>query len=205
VDPSGVPTLLGPITVQNGVAKAEFTTPLNQFMMVLSPAEGLTAVTPANVIFTSDVPTGFTVVPRHVMHGHAAGVAASTIVSYDVPMLGLSTFGDTERTVKMKFGGELSGLDGKAYIDREKGTTKIRMEFDDMNKVPRNKRFILWAYSPEGKYTKLGQVVNSGRRDEAKIVTETSLTDFGLLVTAEDSEVSVPTSKIFSVFTIQTQ
>ena len=32
VDPAGMPTLLGPITVTNGIAKAEFSTPMNQFM-----------------------------------------------------------------------------------------------------------------------------------------------------------------------------
>ena len=41
VDPAGVPTLLGPVTFQNGIAKTEFTTPLNQFMLVLSPNEAL--------------------------------------------------------------------------------------------------------------------------------------------------------------------
>src|SRR5687768_14478349 len=41
VDPAGSPTLLGPIKIENGIAKAEFMTPMNQFMMVLSPTEGL--------------------------------------------------------------------------------------------------------------------------------------------------------------------
>ncbi len=31
VDPSGVPTLLGPVMVENGAAKSEFTTPMSQF------------------------------------------------------------------------------------------------------------------------------------------------------------------------------
>src|SRR4051794_13449566 len=37
VDPSGAATLLGPLSFSNGVATADFTTPLNQFMVVLSP------------------------------------------------------------------------------------------------------------------------------------------------------------------------
>ena len=37
VDPTGTPTYLGPLTVTNGVAKAEFSTPMNQFMLVVSP------------------------------------------------------------------------------------------------------------------------------------------------------------------------
>jgi hypothetical protein len=104
--------------------------------------------------------------------------------------------------VKLKFDGELTGLEAKAYIDREKGVTKVKMNFDDMKKVPANKRFTLWTYSPDGKYAKLGHVVNSGRRDEAQIRSETTLTDFGLFVTAEDADVPLPTSKVYSVFTV---
>ena len=44
---------------------------------------------------------------------------------------------------------------------------------------------MLWAVSPDNKYTKLGQVVNTGRRNEAEIKSETTLTDFGLLVTLQ--------------------
>jgi hypothetical protein len=32
--PIGMPSLLGPVTFENGVAKAEFSTPMNQFMVV---------------------------------------------------------------------------------------------------------------------------------------------------------------------------
>jgi hypothetical protein len=202
VDPSGTPTYLGPITVTNGVAKAEFSTPLNQFMLVVSPSEGLTAIEPTSVVFTSAVPTGYAVVPKRVSENRVAEVKGDMRFRYDVPMLNISTFPDTEKEIKVKFTGELQGLEGKAYIDREKGTTKIKMHFDDMKKVPANKRFTLWTVSPDGKYTKLGQIVNAGGRDEAEIKSETSLTDFGLFITAEDTDVTVPTSRIYSVFSV---
>lgn len=201
VDPTGTPTYLGPITISNGVAKAEFTTPMNQFMLVVSPNEGLTAVAPNNVVFQSAVPTGYAVVPRRVSENRVAEVAGDVRFKYDVPMLNISTFPDTEKEIKMKFTGELQGLEGKAYIDREKGATKIKMKFDDMKKVPANKRFTLWTVSPDGKYTKLGQIVNAGDRSEAEIVSETALTDFGLFITAEDTDVTAPTSRIYTVFT----
>ena len=201
VDPTGTPTYLGPITISNGVAKAEFTTPMNQFMLVVSPNEGLTAVAPNNVVFQSAVPTGYAVVPKRVSENRVAAVAGDVRFKYDVPMLNISTFPDTEREIKMKFSGELQGLEGKAYIDREKGATKIKMKFDDMKKVPANKRFTLWTVSPDGKYTKLGQIVNAGDRSEAEIVSETALTDFGLFITAEDADVAEPTSRIYTVFT----
>ena len=207
VDPAGMPTLLGPITVQGGIAKAEFSTPMNQFMLVLSPTEGLTAIDTATPVFyRSTVPTGFAVVPRRVSENRVVAVSPSVVdrdpFKYDVPLLNVGTFGEDEREVKMKFTGELDGLEGKAYIDREKGMTKVRMHFDDMKKVPANKRFTLWSYSPEGTYTKLGHVINSGRRDEAEIRAQTTLTDFGLFVTAEDADVTVPTSRIYSVFRV---
>ena len=207
VDPTGVPTLLGPITVENGIAKAEFSTPMNQFMLVVSPTEGLTAIDTATPIFyRSALPTGFAVVPRRVSENRVVKVAPAVIdrgdpFAYNVPLLNVSTFGDSEREVKMKFTGELDGLEGKAYIDREKGMTKIRMHFDDMKKVPANKRFTLWTYAPDGTYTRLGHVTNSGKKDEAEIRAQTVLTDFGLFVTAEDAMVTVPTSRIYSVFT----
>lgn len=206
VDPAGMPTLLGPITVTNGIAKAEFSTPLNQFMLVVSPTEGLTAIDTATPVFyRSALPTGYAVVPRRVSEKRVVAVGPAVVSreggAYEVPLLNVGTFGDQEREVKLKFGGELSGLEAKAYIDREKGVTKVRMHFDDMKKVPPNKRFTLWTYSPDGQYSKLGSVINSGKRDEAAIKSETTLTDFGLFVTAEDADVTVPTSKIYSVFT----
>jgi hypothetical protein len=206
VDPSGVPTLLGPITITNGVGKAEFSTPLNQFMLVMSPTEGLTAIDTATPVFyRSSIPSGYAVVPKGVSENRTVKVAPSVIsrenAAYDVPLLNVGTFGDKEREVKMKFTGELTGLEAKAYVTRGKGATKVRMHFDDMNKVPKNKRFTLWTYSPDGQYSKLGSVINSGKRDEAAIKSETALTDFGLFVTAEDADVTVPTSRIYSVFT----
>lgn len=164
VDPAGMVTHLGPVTVTNGVAKAAFSTPLNQFMLVVSPMEGLTAITPTNTVFTSAIPTGYAVVPKRVSETRTAQVAGDVRFKYDVPLLNISTFPDTEREIKMKFDGELSGLEGKAYIDREKGTTKIRMHFDDMKKVPSGKKFVLWTVSPSGEYVKVGQIVNSGKR-----------------------------------------
>jgi hypothetical protein len=73
-----------------------------------------------------------------------------------------------------------------------------------MNKVPKDKRFVLWASTPDGQYTKLGQVLNSGKKDEAEIKSETSLPDFGLFMTVEDADVTVPSSTVYSTFTVGT-
>lgn len=204
VDPAGAATFLGPITFTGGVGTATFDTPLNQFMVVLSPTEGLTTFDPTTaVMFRSDVPAGYTIVPRRVVGDtKAVAVAGTPASAYDVPMLNVHTFGDKTRELKIKFGGDLQGLEGKAYLTYKKGGTKVKMHFDDMNKVPKGQRFVLWAASPDGTYTRLGQVWNSGKKDEAEINTTTPLDDFGLFMTAETGEVTVPTSKIYSTFTV---
>jgi len=207
VDPSGVPTFLGPVMVENGLAKAEFTTPMNQFMLVLSPNEGLTAfdqTTP--VVFRSTVPKGYAVVanrPSSPVMADDKQVAGSQAVSstYDVPLLGVSGFEKGETEIRIKFSGELEGLKGKAYVDNSKqGVTKIKMRFDDMKLAPKQKRYVLWAVSPTKEYTKIGQIINTGGRQESEIRGETALADFGLFVTLEDKDVLQPTGTVYAPF-----
>lgn len=201
VDPSGTPTLLGPVTLANGTGRAEFTTPMNQFMVVLSPTESMSTYDPTTAYYRSEAPQGYAIVPR-VQTGTLNAVASAERVgsSYDVPLLGVPKMGGKTTEVRVKFSGELQGLDGKAYLKPEGGKTSIKMRFGDMRKVPQNKRFVLWASSPDGTYTKLGQVINTGGRDESEIRTETALTDFGLFLTVEDTDVNTPTGRTYSSF-----
>jgi len=201
VDPSGTPTLLGPVTLTNGAGRAEFTTPLNQFMVVLSPTESMSTYDPTSVYYRSEAPQGYAIVPRVQTSTLKAVASAEQVGStYDVPLLGVPKMGGKTTEVRVKFSGDLQGLDGKAYLKPEGGKTSIKMRFGDMKKVPMNKRFVLWASSPEGTYTKLGQVINAGGRDESEIRTETALADFGLFLTVEDTDVAAPTSRTYSSF-----
>jgi len=203
VDPTGTPTLLGPLTVTDGVSTAEFTTPMDKFMLVLSPTEGLTGVTASNVILTSEVPTGFTVIPRTGAVVPTSAVAASVVTRYEVPLLNVSSFGKDAKTATLHFReGELKGLDATAHIHRHDDGTTVRVEFNDLKKVSPTKRFVLWAYAPDGTYTRLGRVYNYKNKDEAAMEAKTSLKDFGLLMTVEDTDVTVPAGRIWSVFTI---
>jgi len=202
VDPSGAATYLGPLTFTGGVAKTEFDTPLSQFMVVLSPNEGLTTIDPTTaVMFRSDVPSGYTIVPRRVVGDTSARAVANTS-GYNVPVLNVPSFGDKTRELKIKFNGDLQGLEGKAYLSYKKGGTRVKMHFDDMNKVPKGQRFVLWAAAPDGTYTRLGQVLNSGKKDEAEINTTTALNDFGLFMTVENADVTVPTGTVWSTFSV---
>ncbi len=207
VDPSGAVTYLGPVNAEKGMAKAAFKTPLNQFMLVLSPNEGLTTIandTP--VVFRSAVPKGYAVVNNRVtspISGDDKQVAGTRTVSstYEVPLLGVSGFEKGETEIRVNFSGELEGLKGKAYLDNSKaGLTKIKMRFDDMKMAPKQKRYVLWAVSAAKEYTKIGQVINNGERAEAEIRGETALKDFGLLVTVEDKDVLQPSGKMYSTF-----
>lgn len=215
VDNMGKATLIGPATVENGISKTTFTTPLNQFMLVLSPTENLTAIdTNTAVAFRSVVPQGFAVVPTgNRVESDGSGLkenqtaTTSTVASaYNVPLLGVPAFDKGTTEISIAFTGELEGLKGKAYIDpRNDGSTRVKMRFDDMKMAPKQKRFVLWASSADGKYTKLGQVINTGQRQEGEIRSETAMKDFGLFVTVEDTDVAQPTSKTYSVFTISNQ
>ena len=213
VDNFGKVSLIGPATVENGISKTTFTTPLNQFMLVLSPTENLTAIdTTTPVVFRSSIPQGFAIVPRgnrveddgKNLKENQKATTTEVASAYNVPMLGVPAFDKGTTEISIAFSGELQGLKGKAYIDpRTDGSTRVKMRFDDMKMAPKEKRFVLWASSPDGKFTKLGQVVNTGARQEAEIRSETAMKDFGLFVTVEDTDVAEPTSKTYSVFTIK--
>ncbi|HEV7646189.1 MAG TPA: hypothetical protein VGO50_19805 [Pyrinomonadaceae bacterium] len=205
VAPTGAASLLGPLDVVNGVASQSFSTPLNQFMLVLSPVENMnTFDTSSAVSLTSALPTGYAVVPRAVTSSEGSKQVATTEAvgsAYEVPLLNVPSFGDKTAEIRINFKGALSGLKGKAYIDNSKsGAKQIKMRFDDMKMAPKEKKLVLWASSPDGKYIKLGQVINSGKRQESEIRSETSLNDFGLFVTVEDNDVEQPTSTVYSVF-----
>ncbi|MEZ5428289.1 MAG: anti-sigma factor [Pyrinomonadaceae bacterium] len=104
---------------------------------------------------------------------------------------------------EIDFSGCLDGLKGKAVVSpRLDGTTRIVMRFDGMRNTPEGKRYVLWALEPNGRYHKLGQVVNTGERQRAEIHCEVFLRDFNLFITVEDEDIDVPTGPVFSVFSV---
>lgn len=207
VEPTGHVTLLGPITATNGTATFSTTTPLNRFMMVLSPDANLTTITPTTrVLLRSAVPQGLAVVPlssRGERDGAAVGerVSATTTggatPAYAAPMLGIPGFRrGTDTEMKINFSGEMTGARANVYLEpRKDGPTTIKMRFHELKDAPAGRVYVLWAVSPDNKFVRLGQIVNTGQRNEAQIQTETALQDFGLFVTLEE-EHSTPTGTI---------
>ena len=76
------------------------------------------------------------------------------------------------------------------------------MRFHDLKEAPADQKFVLWAVSPDNKFVKLGQVVNAPGRNEAEIKSETTLTDFGLVVTMEAADGDMPTGPTIGTITI---
>lgn len=211
VDPMGKFTLLGPVTVSNGVATHTFTTPMDKFMLVLSPEAELTALaenTP--VFFRSTAPEGLAVIPvrqtgdetvRAVGEPVAAtattatavtpagNVTTTTTANYSVPMLGVPGFKRGEDTmVKVKLAGEMTGSRVNFTIEpRKDGPVMIKARFHELKEAPAGKRYVLWAVSPDQTFTRIGQIVNTGTRNEAEIRGEVAMQDFGLLITTEDA------------------
>jgi ABC-type Fe3+-hydroxamate transport system substrate-binding protein len=209
VDPAGTVTLLGPTSIANGASQVRFTTPMDKFMLVLSPNEGLSSFnndTP--VVFRSAVPQGYAVVgnrPSSSMNeDKQVAMSAPVSSTYEVPLLGVQSFSGKTTETRINFTGDLQGLKGKAYIKaRKDGTAQIKMRFDDLKMAPKQKRYVLWAVSPEKAYTKIGQIINTGARQEGEIRGETALKDFGLFVTIEEADVTQPTSTMYSTFTLR--
>lgn len=200
VDQSDKVTLLGPVTVNNGTGTATFKTSLNQFMLVLSPEANLTSMgTDTKVVLRSGVPQGMAVVP--VAHsgskdGAPVGerVTATTTPggtsAYNAPLLGIPNLRrGTDTHMRVRFSGDLTGARANIFLlPRNDGPTQIKMRFHNLKRAPAGKRIALYAVAPDNTFTKLGQVINTGLRNEAQIQTETALGDFGLLVTLEDAK-----------------
>jgi hypothetical protein len=209
VDPTGKVTLFGPVTVNKGIASFETTTPMTQFMMVLSPDGNLTAVdTNTNVVLRSTIPEGLAVVPLASYGEHdgapvgervAARTSAAPATAYNVPMLGIPGYRrGTDTQMKIRLSGPMTGSRANVSLEpRNDGPTTIKMRFHELKDSPADQVFVLWAVSPENKFVRLGQIVNTGQRNEAQIQSETDLADFGLFITAEPvGEAASPTGVI---------
>ena len=216
VDDKGVVTALGPVTISNGVGTLEATTPLSKFMLIASPETALTAYDPnTQVVFRSAVPAGFSVIPvtrsasgETVSAVTAPATATTTVTApttttaatavtkttYTAPLLGIPSFKKGDDTkIKIDFTGAMSGARANVFITPEKGgPTKVEMRFHDLKEAPAGQKFVAWAVGPGGEYVKLGEIVSMGNKNEAEFKTETTLADFGLLITMESAIGAAP-------------
>jgi len=117
-----------------------------------------------------------------------------TKTTYSVPMLNIPAYKTGDDTkIKVDFSGALTGARANVFITpRKDGPTEVKMRFHELKEAPAGQKFIVWAVSPDNKFVKLGQVVNTAGRNEAEIRSETTLPDFGLVVTMESAEGEMP-------------
>jgi hypothetical protein len=194
IDDVGAVTSLGPVAISNGVGTLETAAPLSKFMLIASPEADMTAYNQnTKVFFRSAVPEGYAVIPLTSAAGEkvsAVSTPGTTPASaYTVAMLNIPSYKKGDDTkIKVDFTGALTGARANIFITpRKDGPTEVKMRFHELKEAPAGNAFILWAVSPDNKYIKLGQVLNTPGRNEAEIQSETNLRDFGLLVTLEDA------------------
>jgi len=199
VDDTGAVTALGPVAITNGTGTFSAATPLSKFMLVASPEPALTAYDPnTKVFFRSGVPEGFAVVPLTSASGEKVAAVSTTgstpATASRVPMLNIPAYKKGDDTkIKVDFAGALTGARANVFITpRKGGPTEVKMRFHELKEAPAGQKYILWAVSPDNTYSKLGQIVNAPGRNEAEIKSETTLPDFGLMVTMESAEGESP-------------
>lgn len=195
VDDTGAVTSLGPVVLSNGTGKFSATTPLSKFMLIAAPDESLTAYDPnAKIYFRSAVPAGFAVIP-HSTSATGETVGASTTPGTTpatvatVPMLNIPVFKKGDETkIKVNFSGAMTGARANVFIEPKKNgqETAVNMRFHELKEAPAGKVYVLWAVTPDNQFTKLGEIYNAKGTNEAEIKANTTLADFGLLVTMEE-------------------
>jgi len=76
---------------------------------------------------------------------------------------------------------------GEAKVESKQGYIEIEVEFDDLQSAtrfgPEYLTYVLWAITPEGRATNLGEVILNGTKSKLNVSSE--LQAFGLIVTAE--------------------
>jgi hypothetical protein len=147
------------------------------------------AAAPTTTVTTAPT-TGATTTTTVVTPAAGTQVAAT----YTAPMLNIPAYKKGDDTkIKVDFTGALTGARANVFITpRKDGPTEVKMRFHELKDAPAGQKFILWAVSPDNKFTKLGQIVNAPGRNEAEIKSETTLTDFGLVVTMESADGEMP-------------
>jgi hypothetical protein len=148
---------------------------------VSATAQTTTTTTPGAVVQS---PSGTTVVVP----------MTETRTTYSAPLLNIPAYKTGDDTkIKVDFTGALTGARANVFITpRKDGPTEVKMRFHELKEAPAGQSFILWAVSPDNKYIRLGQVVNTGGRNEAEIRSEVPLPDFGLIVTMESAVGEMP-------------
>ena len=76
---------------------------------------------------------------------------------------------------------------GEAKVESKQGYMEVEVEFDNLQSAtrfgPEFLTYVMWAITPEGRATNMGEVILNGTKSKLNVTTE--LQAFGLVVTAE--------------------
>jgi outer membrane protein OmpA-like peptidoglycan-associated protein len=124
---------------------------------------------------------------------NAARMAAGSPPIYRVTVTARTTKAISYRhrsgATKIDFRGTelLPGARGEAKIESKQGRIEIAVEFDGLEAATKNGTeyltYVLWAVTPEGRTSNLGEVLLNGTKSKLDVSTELQV--FGLVVTAE--------------------
>jgi outer membrane protein OmpA-like peptidoglycan-associated protein len=124
---------------------------------------------------------------------NGARMAAGEQPIYRVSVTGRTTkainYQHRNGATKVDFRGTelMSGSRGEAKVESKQGYIEIEVEFDKL--VPATKNgaeyltYVLWAITPEGRTSNLGEILLNGTKSKLNVTTELQV--FALLVTAE--------------------
>jgi outer membrane protein OmpA-like peptidoglycan-associated protein len=76
---------------------------------------------------------------------------------------------------------------GEAKVESKQGYMEVEVEFDNLQSAtrfgPEFLTYVLWAITPEGRATNMGEIILNGTKSKLDVTTE--LQTFGMVVTAE--------------------
>jgi len=116
----------------------------------------------------------------------------------DIPVFRVTVVGRTTPAVNYRHRSGATKVDfrgtpllpesyGEAKVESKQGYIEIEVEFDELKPAtrfgPEYLTYVMWAITPEGRATNLGEVLLNG--SESKLNVTTELQAFGLIVTAE--------------------
>jgi outer membrane protein OmpA-like peptidoglycan-associated protein len=122
----------------------------------------------------------------------------TTVSREDVPVFRVTVVGRTTPAINYRHRGGATKVDfrgtallpeahGEAKVESKQGYIEIEVEFDELAAAskygPEYLTYVMWAITPEGRATNLGEVLLNG--SESKLNVTTELQAFGLIVTAE--------------------
>ena len=122
-----------------------------------------------------------------------AGIAAGSTPVYRVTVVDRTTkainYNHRSGSTEIGFRGTelLPGARGEAKVESKQGVIKIDARMEQLEPAtkfgPEYLTYVMWAITPEGRATNVGEVLLDG--DKSKLDATTELQSFGLIVTAE--------------------